>query len=208
MTRSRWEILAVLLTGLGNFLLACWLDLRLAFIAGACLFWIGFVAVRASVSPSVLADWGFTTRDFGRSLALLAPALLLASLCFVAYGMFTGGLLLNRHIVWIFLLYPVWGLVQQFLIVCLLASSLRRHSHIPERQIVLLTAVVFAVAHAPSIPLAVAAFFLAVVTTTVYFRTHNLWAMGLFHGWFATGLYFLALGQDPWQDVVSARLWP
>ena len=35
-----------------------------------------------------------------------------------------------------------------------------------------------------------AAFALALVTTTVYFRTRNLWALGIFHGWFATGLYF------------------
>jgi hypothetical protein len=208
VTRSRWEILAVLLTGLGNFVLADWLGLRLAFVVGACLLWMGFVVIRASVDPSVLVEWGFTTQDFGRSLALLAPALLLAMLCFFAYGMFTGGLLLSWDIVLIFLLYPVWGLVQQFLIVSLLAGSLRRHTRIPARRIVLLTAVVFAVAHAPSIPLVVAAFFLAAVTTTVYFRTHNLWTLGLFHGWFATGLYFLALGQDPWRDVVSARLWP
>jgi membrane protease YdiL (CAAX protease family) len=102
----------------------------------------------------------------------------------------------------------VWGLVQQFLIVALLAGNLRKHSRIPQRWIVLLTALVFALAHAASVPLAVAAFFLAAVTTTIYFRTRNMWALGLFHGLFATGLYFLALGQDLWTEVVSARQWP
>jgi membrane protease YdiL (CAAX protease family) len=128
--------------------------------------------------------------------------------CFIAYGVFTGSLIMHWHIPLIFPLYFLWGLVQQFLIVALLAGNLRKHSRVPRRWIVLLTALVFALAHAASLPLTLAAFFLAAVTTTVYFRTRNLWALGLFHGLFATGLYFFALGQDLWAEVVSARLWP
>jgi hypothetical protein len=115
---------------------------------------------------------------------------------------------MHWHMALIFPLYCAWGLVQQFLIVALVAGNLRKHSRIPQRWIVLLTALVFAVAHAASVPLIIAAFFLAVVTTTVYFRTRNIWALGLFHGVFATGLYSFALGQDLWAEVVSARLWP
>jgi hypothetical protein len=205
---ARWEISAVLMTGLGNFVLADWLGLRLAFVVGACLFWIGFVAIRASADATALGAWGFTRRDLGRGLSDLAPVALLAVLVFVAYGMFTGGLLLHWHIALIFPLYCVWGLIQQFLIVALLAGNLKKHTRMPQRWIVLLTALVFAGAHAASVPLTVAAFFLAAVTTTVYFRTRNLWALGLFHGLFATALYFFALGQDLWTEVVSGRLWP
>jgi hypothetical protein len=208
MTHSRWEISAVLLTGLGNFVLADWLGLRLAFVVGACLFWMGFVAIRASADASVLGEWGFTTRNLGRSLGFLAPVAALAVTCFMVYGMSTGSLFMHWHMALIFPLYCAWGLVQQFLIVALLAGNLRKLSRIQERWIVLLTAFLFAVAHAASIPLMGAAFFLAVVTTTVYFRTRNIWALGLFHGVFATGLYFFALGQDLWAEVVSARLWP
>jgi len=202
------EISAVLLTGLANFVLADWLGLRLAFVVGASLFWLGFVAIRASADAPVLAEWGFTTRNLGRSLSLLAPMAVLAVSCFIAYGMLAGKLFMHWHVALIFPLYFVWGLVQQFLIVALLAGNLRRHSRIPQRWIVLLTAFVFALAHAASVPLTIAAFFLAAVTTTVYFRTRNMWALGLFHGLFATGLYYLALGQDLWVEVVSARQWP
>jgi len=208
MTTSRWELAFVLLTGLANFLLADWLDFRLAYIVGACLFWTGFVVMRATADSSVLAEWGFTTRNFARSLRLLTPIMLLALCGFAAYGLLTGRMIMHWHIVLIGLLYPLFGLVQQFLIVALVAGNIRKHSRIPESVIVLFTALIFAGAHVPSLPLAVAAFFLAVVTTTVYFRTRNLWALGLFHGWFATGLYFFALGRDPWIEVVSARLWP
>jgi len=208
MATSRWEITFVLLTGLGQFLLAGWLDLQLAYVVGACLFWIGFVAVRAKTDASSLAEWGFTTRGFGRSIVLLSPFLLLVALGFAAYGKFTHSLMLNWHIVLILLLYPLWGLVQQFLIVALLAGNMEKHSRIPEAGIVLLTAVIFAGVHAPSLALVGAAFVLALVTTTVYFRTRNLWALGIFHGWFATGLYYFVLGRDPWIEVISRRNWP
>lgn len=208
MTRPRSELLAVLLTGLAHFALDGWLGLRLVFIVGTCLFWVGFVVVRARADAAVLAEWGFSGSGFRRSLEPLIPALVLAALCFVGIGLWRGDLLLHGHIVLVGLLYPAWGLVQQFLIVALIANNLRKQTRIPERWLVLLTASLFAAAHAPSLPLAAAAFCLASITTTVYFRARNLWVLGLFHGWFATGLYFFALGRDPWQEVVLARLWP
>jgi hypothetical protein len=208
VTTARWEIAFVLLTGLGNFLLARWLDRQLAYIAAACLFWTGFVVVRTVADSSILAEWGFSSRNFGRSLTLLLPATVMSLSGFVAYGMLTGNMVMHWNFVLIWLLYPFWGLVQQFLVVALLAGNIKKHSRIPEWGIVFMTALVFAAAHIPSVPLVVAAFFLAVVTTSVYFRTHNLWALGLFHGWFATGLYFFVLGQDPWKEVISTRLWP
>lgn len=208
MTRPRFELLAVFLTGLAYFALEGWLGLHLVFIVGACLFWFGFVVVHARADAAVLAEWGFSRSGFRRSLGSLLPAAILATVCFVGIGLSRGDLLLHGHIVLIGLLYPAWGLVQQFLVVALVANNLRKHTRIPERWLVLLTASLFAAAHAPSLPLTAAAFCLASITTTVYFRARNLWVLGLFHGWFATGLYFFALGRDPWKEVVLARLWP
>jgi hypothetical protein len=208
MTTSRWEIALVLLTGLGHLLLSGWLGLQLVYVVGACLFWTAFVALRAAADASVLAEWGFTRRGFRRSMALLAPFMLLAVFGFAAYGMISGSMAMSWHLLLIFLLYPLWGLVQQFLIVALLAGNIRKHSRIPEPGIVISTALVFAAVHAPSVPLIGAAFLLALITTTVYFRAGNLWALGIFHGWFATGLYFLVLGRNPWVEVISGRLWP
>lgn len=208
MTRSRWEITFVVLTGLGNYLLADWLGRRLTFVVGACLFWTGFVVVRAITDAADLGSWGFTSRNLGRGFKLLLPAAVLSGGAFAAYGVWTGNLLLGWHFALVCLVYPAWGLVQQFLIVALLAGNLKKHSRIPEWGIVVITAFVFACAHLPSPPLVVASFVLALVTTKVYFRTRNLWPLGVFHGWYATCLYFLALGQDPWTAVIATRLWP
>jgi uncharacterized protein len=208
MTASRREIGAVLATGLGHLIVADRLGLRLAFIVAACLFWGGYAAVRARGRPAVLAGWGFTTRNLGRSLAALAPIAAAAAVLATLYGLLAGTLLWHWHILPIALLYPLWGLVQQFLLVSLVAANLRRHGRLGDRGAILSTALLFAVVHGSSLPLAVAAFLLATITTTVYFRDGNLWALGLFHGWFATGLYYLVLGRDPWREVIAAGLWP
>ena len=208
MIKARWEIAFVVLTGLGNYLLAGWLERRLTFVVGACLFWMGFVVVRAAADRSVLGEWGFTSWNLGRGFKLLLPAAVLSAAGFAAYGVLFGRILLHWHFILICLIYPIWGLVQQFLVVTLLAGNLRKQGRIPDGGIVVLVALVFAVAHLPSPPLAAAAFVLALITTTVYFRTRNLWPLGLFHGWYATCLYFLALGEDPWTAVVATRLWP
>jgi len=208
VTHARLELTAVFVTSLAHFLLALWLDLQLVFIVLACFFWVGFVAWRTRSDPQALARWGFAAAGFRRSLGPLVPALILALASFIAIGLGTGRLLLHWHLVLVGLLYPAWGLVQQFLVVALVAGNLRRHTRIPEWGLVLMTALAFAAVHAPSWPLSLAAFCLALITVTVYFRTRNLWALGLFHGWFATGLYFFALGSNPWLDVVATRLWP
>ncbi|OPL19293.1 MAG: hypothetical protein AVO35_11135 [Candidatus Aegiribacteria sp. MLS_C] len=202
---SRWEIAFVLLTGLGNFILADRLDLQLVYVVAASLFWTGFVLVRASSDPSAPADWGFTRRGFGRAIGLLTPFMVLSVLGFAAYGKLTGSMALNWHIVPVLLLYPLWGLVQQFLVVVLIAGNIRKHSRLPESVTVILAALLFAAAHASSPALTGAAFVLALITATVYFRTGNLWAPGLFHGLFGTCLYYFVLGRDPLMEIIHGH---
>ena len=85
----------------------------------------------------------------------------------------------------------------------MIAGNFKRHGRIPDSVVVLLTALVFAAVHIPSLPLIGVSFVMALITTTVYFRVRNLLALGLFHGWVATLVYFFVLGQDPWIEVVS-----
>jgi hypothetical protein len=202
------EIAGILLTGLGKFLLADWLGWQLVFIVAACLFWVGFVARRTRANPASLSRWGFTARGLGKSITRLFPCAVLALIVTVVYGILSARLLVHWHLVLILLLYPVWGLVQQFLVVALIAGNFERHSRIPKWGIVLLTALIFAVIHVPALPLVGASFVVATITTTIYFQARNLWALGVFHGWVATFVYFFVLGQDPWHEVVSTWIRP
>jgi len=204
-TRSRAvaEIAAVAVTGAGKLVVADGLGLPLPFILSACAFWSGYGALRARRDQSQLREWGFTAAGLGPSAARLGPPAVAGAIASAAYGLRTGSLLLHWHILPILLLYPLWRLVQQFLVVALFAANLRRSSGAGEAWTVVVTALVFAAAHVPSPELIVATFAMAAVTTSTYFRVRNLWMLGAFHGWLATLVYFVVLGEDPWLQFVT-----
>src|SRR5437588_4776680 len=85
------------------------------FIVGACLFWAAFVIVRARQDGAIFRHWGFRGDNL---LAATAPAMLVfavgtAGLAVVAS--LQGTLHFPAHALPMFLIYPLWGLIQQFL---------------------------------------------------------------------------------------------
>ena len=126
----------------------------------------------------------------------------------LAYGLLIGTLIFSWRFFLLLAIYPLWGLVQQFLVVGLFAADIRKNSRVPEWAIILGTAVLFAAIHLPSIPLVIVTGLMASITTFVYFRAGNIYALGLFHGWVATLSYFFLLGTDPLAEMVRAGIWP
>jgi len=104
------------------------------------------------------------------------------------------------------ILYPLWGTIQQFLIIGLIARNMedwegRKANSV---TIVVVSSIVFSIVHFPSILLVAATALLAIAYTIIYLRYRNLWILGLFHGWLGCFFYFFVLGRDPWLEFVSA----
>jgi hypothetical protein len=198
---------AVVSTGLAKFVIADWLNRHVLFMIGASLFWLAFVILRTKRSPGVLEEWGFTTRNLMRSAQWLLPPATFFAVAMVLVGLAMGRALLSWRIFPVLLLYPLWGFVQQFLIVALLAGNLRKTS-LPEPAVVVITALLFAAVHIPSLPLVVITFAMALVTTLVFLRLRTLYAIGVFHGLLATIAYFFVLGRDPATELLRLGLWP
>ena len=207
-TASRGEIAAVVLTGAGHLVLTTWLGKQMVFTISAILFWICFVGVRVHRDPTVLRRWGFTREGFWQSVRMLLPFGVAAGLAMAGYGLLAGTWIFTWRIFLLLVLYPPWGLVQQFLVVGLLAGNLRKDGRLPEWGIILVVSLLFAAIHLPSIPLVIVAGLMAAVTTPVYFRTGNLYALGLLHGWIGSIAYFFVLGSDPLADLVRGGIWP
>ncbi|HEX9934370.1 MAG TPA: CPBP family glutamic-type intramembrane protease [bacterium] len=203
--RIYFELATVLLVGIGKFVVGDWFRQKFAFVVVGCGLLIAFIAIRGLQHPSVLKEWGFTKNNFAASMKRIAPFAVLSMLGFFLYGAKTLHAFVDWHIWAVFFLYPVWGIIQQFLVAVLLAGNLDRLSggRIPRPVIVLTTAALFALVHVPSLPLVLAAFALGCVTTASFLRYRNVWTIGIFHGWFATFLYFFVLGFDPLQDLLS-----
>lgn len=199
------EMLAVLLTGIGKFIFVGWLGYKLWFIVAAILGWALYVYVRHHRQPGVLRYWGFRGDMFRENFMRLLPLAGIAVALFAGVGYGRGTLIWSWHLLPVLLLYPVWGVIQQFLVVGLVAGNLsdfagRRFSR---ATVVAVTAVLFSSVHFPALLLVAGTFILAVVYTVVYLRTRNLWALGLYHGWLGAFFYFFVLGRDPWQEVFA-----
>jgi membrane protease YdiL (CAAX protease family) len=209
---ARWRIfdfIAVVLTGIGQLVIAAHLGLHGPFIAGASVLWLTYVLLRTRGNPDLWRKWGFAKAGFATSIRLAALPFAVGITFSVGFGLLAGTAELNWHIVPLLALYPLWGLVQQFLILALVCGNLvamgktMAKGSVPEGIAVLVTAILFASVHSPNLPLMAATFLMGMVTASVYLKSNNIWFAGLFHGWFATVFYYFALGTDPWPRLVE-----
>lgn len=201
----RFEVALVLVTGAGFLVFS----LSFIYIATASLFWLVYVLARHRWDHDVFVRWGFRREGFLPALRLSLPYLGVAVAACVLFGILSSRALVNLHLPLLLLIYPAWGVVQQFLIVALIGENMIALSggRIRERQAVVITALLFAALHIPELLLVPATFLLGLLTTSVYFRTKNLWVPGIVHGWFASVYYFMVMGEDPWAELVSAAFW-
>jgi membrane protease YdiL (CAAX protease family) len=200
-----FELSAAAVTAAGKFVLGDLLGLGLSFVIAACLFWFGYVIVSVGRDRSVLDRWGFTRRGTARAGREAAPFAALALAGFVVYGLVTGRALVNGRLLILLAAYPIWGTIQQFLVVAVVADNAVALSRgrVPEWVAVLLAALLFAAVHLPVYPLVIATFFLGIMTTVLFFRTRSMWVPGILHGWYASVFYHFVLGEDPLGSLLS-----
>ncbi|MCY1722633.1 CPBP family glutamic-type intramembrane protease [Prolixibacteraceae bacterium Z1-6] len=202
--RTRWlEISAVVITGLMKYVFTDWLELRVFYIGSACLFWTLYIYKRHRRDKLILQKWGFRKEHFKQSFLFLLPFSLAIIAAIAWYGISFNAIFLNWHVIPIILFYPVWGIIQQFLMTALVAGNLWSISGVKlnNPQIIILTSALFAVVHYPSVLLMAFTFFMELLFTSAYFRWRNLWPIGLFHGWVASLLLFFVLDRDLWSEL-------
>lgn len=96
------------------------------YIVLACVFWLAFVLWRAHRHPGTLLRWGFRTDNLHE--ASRTPLLLFAvsAAVFASVGVARGSFSLPVQLPALLLLYPVWGVVQQFLVMGIVVGNLER----------------------------------------------------------------------------------
>ncbi len=177
-----------------------WLDWRLLYIGSACTAWLGYIGYRYRQPPAVLRQWGLTRAGFAQSFRRLFPLLLLCFALFYAIGAYRGTNILSWHILPTLLLYPLWGIIQQFLTIALVAKNLDV-TPLPRTAVVFLTASLFGIIHYPHGLLILGTFLMALVYTSLYLRGTNLLVLGIFHGWLGAFFFYTVLARDSWLEV-------
>lgn len=201
--RRRLEILAVVVTGLLKFALMDWLGLRLFYVVAACLFWVIYIYREYRRNPGIHKSWGFQKSSFRSSFYFLLPVTLVFLAGIILYGAVNQVHFLNWHIIPVLVLYPVWGVIQQFMMAGLVAGNLHKLTDvkITESQIILFTSFLFALVHFPSITLMGYAFFIEIIFIKVYLRYPNIWTLGLYHGWISAFFIYFVLERDLWSEL-------
>jgi len=186
-----------------KYLFTDWLNLRTFYIGVACIFWSIYIYQRYRKNKQILQHWGFRKNHFNPTFLFLIPFALIMVAAIVWYGISYNAIFLNWHIIPVFIFYPAWGIIQQFLVLALVAGNLHSLPTLKLRkiQIILLISTVFALVHYPSLPLMVFTFFMEMVFAVAFFKWRNLWPLGLYHGWVASLLLFFVLGRDLWNEL-------
>lgn len=197
------EIFAVVITGIGKFIFMDYLNWRLPYVIVAILGWSGYVYYRYKKDKNVLKDWGFRSDNFKPVIKLILPFAVISILSFFIIGYVQGTINITWHIVPLLITYPIWGSIQQFLTIGLLAGNLKDFKTIKLKKslIILITAIFFSVVHYPSVWLMIGTFILALIYSYIYLKAKNIYVLGLFHGWLGALFYYTVVDQDPFADV-------
>jgi hypothetical protein len=198
-SRSVYEIVAVIATGGLHLILADVFRANGIFIALAISGWSIYVALRVRSTRSIWKVWGFKTEGLLPTLTVSSVAAALATLGIGAIAWRHGALGLHSHMLPLFLLYPVWGLTQQFLVQGMVSRNLSSLNG-PFSSLVAITLIssgLFAMVHLPDRLMMLATFLLGLVFTPIYLKWRNLWPLGLYHGWLGVFAYFWLIERDP-----------
>jgi uncharacterized protein len=202
------EIILAAVTGVGKIIFMDLLNWRLPFIALIILGWSFYVWKQFKLKPSSLVEWGFRHDNFKSVIKRILPFGIVAIASFLLIGYQLKTINLTWHILPILLLYPIWGVIQQFLVISLVGGNLQdlKKANWNKMVIILIAAVLFGLVHYPHYWLVVGTFILAIFYGYIFLKERNIYAMGLFHGWLGAIFFYTVLGRDPFMEVFGKYL--
>lgn len=201
--QRKYEIAAVLLTGVGKVVFMDLLQWKLLFIIISIVGWTTYVIYQNRKVAKILSYWGFRMDNFREVSFRILPFGIVSVIVFFAVGYQRDTINLNWHIIPILILYPIWGTIQQFLVIGLVAGNLQdlKEIRLNEFVIIAVTAILFGLIHYPFYWLMAGTFILALLYGFIYLRGRNVYVMGLFHGWLGGLFFYTVVDRDPFAEV-------
>jgi membrane protease YdiL (CAAX protease family) len=173
---------------------ALWAPLPVGILCGVCALW--YIAWQLHKAANNARSLGLDLSGLLRESWLLGATVALA-LAILAAAYFSGSL----HRLWglqhpwyAVAAYVFWCFVQEFMLQCFCLRMLR--SLVSRASSLLLSGVVFAVAHLPNPSLTFVTFFAGVGFTAIYARKKNLYVVALIHA--VLGLTLAVSAPDAW----------
>ena len=196
-----FELSAVAATGVLHVVFKAF-DAKGLFIGLASVGWMSYVVWRLRQDFSLWGKWGFQTKNLSSAFVWPTVIFVLGVGLMASYGLANGRVLWQGHILVLLLLYPLWGILQQFLVQALGVANLIALFPRQGWMVALPVGIVlFSVIHFPNGLLMIATGLMSGLFIPCYLRDRNLWPLGLYHGWLGTFFYLWVLGKDPWIAV-------
>jgi uncharacterized protein len=202
------EISAVILTAVAKFLFMDYLNWKLPFIIITIIFWVCYIIYRSKRNPGITKYWGFRSDNFSQVIKIILPFAIAAFIILICIGIFQHTIKITWHILPILLLYPLWGIIQQFLLIALTAGNLYDYKNvkIPKVFIIIITSSLFGLIHYPFVWLMIGTFILAIFYSLIYLRQRNIYALGIFHGWLGAFIFYTVVNRDPFTETFGRIL--
>ena len=203
------ELVAIILAGLLHIIAELGLSESIArlYNAGISIVFVGYLVWRVRRTPGVLQIWGIRYDNFWPALGAQLGFVAAGALGLVSFGMVSGSLSLPSTFLLTLVLYPVWGLAQQFALQNLIARNLVGVFSNPV-AIAVAAAVLFGISHCPRLELVLLTLVSGIFFTLIYRRRPNLWAVGVAHGLLGSLAVYIVLKEDPGGAILDYVLGP
>jgi len=200
-----FELAALAVSAIAKFIVMDWLEMRAFYITSSSLFWLWYVYYRYKRDKTILKYWGFKKSDFYESWKILLPFFILSSTLAVLYARNNGIPVFQLKIIPVLVLYPVWGLIQQFIFLCIIALNLKqlRFFSANKYTLFLVVSFLFSLIHYPDYFLMGITFVMELVFLLSFWKWRNIWAIGIAHGLIATFLLYYVFGRDLWRELFA-----
>jgi len=176
------------------------LDLKLQFLIPCTLLWIAYIVRRLVKERTLAAQWGLRFDNLAAAAPPIVGAFAVGLLVLTGWHLLVGGGAMTRGAWIIFLIYPVWSFLQQFVLQALIASNLEKLGW-ARAAVVPVAALLFGVAHLPDWPLAALCAVAGVAWTAIYLRSRHLPLLALTHAWLGALAFYWVLQRDPWGEM-------
>ncbi len=155
----------------------------------------GYALYAVTASRSTRLEYGIRVDNIGRATKLTVLVLGPLAVALVGIAVARGAAAPPRSFYVALLIYPIWGIVQQFLFQSFLHTRLIRLGVTPWS--VLIVAVLFAIVH----PSSAGMFWITLVgglaASAIFLKCPNIFPLGVGHGILAAFVYYLLFGKDP-----------
>ena len=173
----------------------------MAFLVPCALLWSAYIIHRLVRRPEEAKGWGLANPTVGLPACGICFAAGLALLA--AYRMARGYVEFPPGAVWIFLIYPFWAFIQQFVVQAMVVSNLERLGW--KRAVIIpVSAVLFGLAHAPDLELMGLCAVAGLAWSWIFLRTRNLYPLALMHAGLGALAYYWVLERNPWLEMFPA----